>query len=361
MVGVLAGLLAVAAPVRAAPLFGFNEDWLAAGHELAASKPFNPTVQRLHLNWSLIEHTRGVYDWTVSDDMYRDMLRQGAPPIALVMASPCWAAAGSPCPENGLAPAVYPVSPEHYDDWQRFVGKVVRRYRRLAALEVWNEPNLARFYWPVPKVADYVETLKHAYLASKSERPALPVLGGSLASITTRGRVRRDGGFPRVPPSRYPYVYFMREMYGLGAAHYMDALAFHPYPNFAPYLKEKRLGAGVRRGFRTGIRRDLKKQIAMVRRVQRNHEARAPIWVTETGACTTGPRERKVSGSEQAAALREIYLILSRLKVRSIITHRLWDIRVPGTSVNNLENGCGLTDVSGRRKPAWNTLVKLRG
>ena len=345
------------APAHAGPLFGFNEDWLADGHGIAASNAFHPTVQRLHLNWAFIEKNPGSYEWEPFDALYRDMVAQGAPPIALVMGTPCWINGDPACwTRNGL----YRVPPEYDDAWESFVRAAVRRYPQLAALEVWNEPNLARFFNPLPVTERYVELLKRAHRASKAERPDLPVLGGSLASITTRGRRRWDGGFARTPPLKYPYVWFLRTMYRLGAADYMDGLAFHPYPNFAPYLKQKRLHRGVRRGFRQGIRRDIRKQIRMVRRMQRAYGARMPIWATETGVCTTGPSERRVSRREQAAALKGIYVTLHRLKVRAIITHRLWDIRMPGASRNSIENGCGLTDLQGRRKPAWSTLARLR-
>ena len=354
----LAGALALAAPAHAGPLFGFNEDWLADGHAITASNPFNPTVQRLHLNWALIESTPGRYEWGPFDRMYDDMVAQGAPPIGLVMGTPCWINGDPSCATRGR---LYPVPPTHYGDWEEFVRAAVRRYPRLAAIEVWNEPNLVQFWYPLPVAESYVEVLRRAHWATKVERPDLPVLGGSLASTTTRARLRRDGGFPRTPPRRYPYAWFLHTMYRLGADQYMDGLAFHSYPNFVPYLRQRRMRPGVRRGFRSGIRRDLRRQITRVRRIQRRYDAQMPIWVTETGVCTTGARERRVSRREQAVAVKGIYVTLSRLRVRSIITHRLWDVAPPGAPANDIENGCGLTDMHGRRKPAWNILARLRG
>ena len=349
--------LALGGQAHARVLFGFNEDWLAEGHAIAASNPFNPTVQRLHLSWALVEPTPGNYDWAPFDRMYKDMVAQGAPPIGLVMGTPCWVNGAASCRDLGR---LHPVPPTRYGDWERFVRAVVRRYPQLAAIEVWNEPNLVQYWYPLPVVESYVELLRRTHRTAKAERPGLTVLGGSLASTTTHARRRRDGGFPRTPPRRYPYAWFLRTMYRLGADRYMDGLAFHAYPNFTPYLKQRRRGPGVRRGLRAGIRRDLRKQIRRVRRIQRAFGVRMPIWVTETGVCTTGPRERKVSRMEQAVALKGIYVTLSRLRVRSIITHRLWDVRPVGSTANDIENGCGLTDMQGRRKPAWSILARLR-
>ena len=50
----------------------------------------------------------------------------------------------------------------------------------------------------------------------------------------------------------------------------------------------------------------------------------------------------------------------SRLKARAIVTHRLWDVRAPGSAPDDIENGCGLTDLQGRRKPAFAALLRLR-
>ena len=359
----LAALVAVtlflSAPTAtgAEPLFGFNENWLVSGHAVEASNPFRPTVQRLHLNWALIENQQGTYEWTAFDRMYRNMVAQGAPPIALVLGTPCWAAGNPACLLQNVA---YPVPPAHYASWERFIRAVVRRYPRLVALEVWNEPNLAAYHYPRPDVTSYVGTLRHAHRASKAVRPDLPVLGGSLSPTTTWRRVRRDGGFPRRPPARLPYAPFLRQMYRLGAAEFMDGLAFHVYPNFVRYLRRKRLTFGVRRGFRHGVRRDIRRQIRTLRRIQRAHRARSPIWITEAGLCTAGSRERRTSLPEQAVGLRQLYVTLQRLKVRAILTHRLWDVRAPGSNPNDIEAGCGLTDVRGRRKPAWAALRRVR-
>ena len=350
--------MCLAGPASAKPLFGFNEDWYAPGHDIEDASAFRPTTQRLHLNWAYIETSPGTWTWTEPDRQYRSMTSQGVRPIALVMGAPCWAArAGRGCSPAGRLLAV---ARDHYGDWGRFVGEVARRYPELAALEVWNEPNLPTMHHPAPDVPAYVETLEHAYRASKAAQPRLPVLGGSLAPVTRARRARRDGGFARAQRAIRPYAPFLERMYRLGAGRHMDGVAFHPYPNFAPYLVERRLRRGVRAGFAPGIRADLRKQISTIRRIGRRHGVRKPIWATETGVCTTGPRERRASSREQAVATEEIYRTLGRLRVSAILMHRLWDVRIPDTPVNNIENGCGLRDIRGRAKPAWNALLRLR-
>ena len=348
----------MAGPAPGRPLFGFNENWTPSGHDIRSSDPFRPTVGRLHLSWAAIEPVPGSYAWHETDVIYRAMVAQGAPPIALVMMPPCWAAAGPPpC----AASEIRPVHPAHLEDWTRFVRAAVSRYPGLRALEVWNEPNFSAFYHPLPDVAGYVEILRRAHRAAKEVRPDLPVLGGSLAPMTTRSRAAGDGGFPRSAPGKLPYAPFLDRLYRLGAGRHMDGLAFHPYPNFAPYVGTRALrAAGVRRGLARGVRLDIEKQIRTVRRVGRRHGVRLPVWATETGVCTTGSSERRTTPAEQAVALEHTYLALERLRVRAIVAHRLWDVRVPGTPADNIENGCGLLETTGRRKPAWKVLRRLR-
>lgn len=365
--GRLAGTLVLALAIAvlsssaaaAKPLFGFNENFVVDGHDVSMTRPFRPTTGRLQINWADVEAIPGSYDWTYSDRQYKASVDQGARPVALVMGAPCWAATAASCQPIGQ---LYAIAPEHYRAWERFVQAALRRYPTLAAVEVWNEPNLHVMHLPRADVSGYVETLKHAYAASKAVRPDLPVLGGSLSPITTPRRTRRQGGFRRASAGQNSYAAFFARMLSLGAARYMDGVAFHPYPNFAPYVARRaRRRSGTRAGFAGAIRRDIKKQITTVRRLLRKYRTRRMgIWATETGLCTSGPRERRASREEQAVGIRQIYRTLERLRVEAVLLHRVWDITTPAGPGGSIEAGCGVLDVDGARKPAWYALRRLR-
>ncbi|WP_102225046.1 hypothetical protein [Acidimangrovimonas sediminis] len=94
-------------------------------------------------------------------------------------------------------------------------AETVLHFPRVTAVEVGNEMNAANFV--SGKVKDdglekrpehYLALLKATYTAVKAARPEVAVLGGALHSIP---------------------VGYVRKLFALGAAKYMDALAFHPY------------------------------------------------------------------------------------------------------------------------------------
>ena len=73
--------------------------------------------------------------------------------ICAITSSPMWAAAPGSLPPNGR-----PSSPEAYGN---FTAKVAERYKgRIAAFEIWNEPNGIFGYRPVPDRAGYTDLLK---------------------------------------------------------------------------------------------------------------------------------------------------------------------------------------------------------
>ena len=68
------------------------------------------------------------------------------------------------------------------------MAKFVARYAgKIAAVEIWNEPNAVTFWTPTPDPAAYVELLKAAYPKVKAVDPSVVVvsagLGGGLASF----------------------------------------------------------------------------------------------------------------------------------------------------------------------------------
>jgi hypothetical protein len=86
----------------------------------------------------------------------------------------------------------------------------VRRYapKGVHAYEVWNEPNIARFWPSGPNAAEFVSFLAAAYPVAKAADPSATVLMGGLSK------------------SDYD---FLAQMYAAGGRPYFDAVAVHPY------------------------------------------------------------------------------------------------------------------------------------
>ena len=117
--------------------------------------------------------------------------------------------------QAGNISAAVPASPAAYGD---FVAKFVARYPgKIAAVEIWNEPNAISFYTPKPDPSGYVDLLKAAYPKVKAVDPSVVVLGGSMGSII-------DVAGKAINP-----VAYLSQMYAAGARPYFDALTFHPY------------------------------------------------------------------------------------------------------------------------------------
>ncbi|GHE01973.1 hypothetical protein U879_16895 [Defluviimonas sp. 20V17] len=108
-----------------------------------------------------------------------------------------------------------PYTPDAIRAFAADAAATVQHFPRADAVEVGNEMNAQNFVsGPVraeglaQRPARYLAILKATYAAVKSARPDLRVLGGALHSIP---------------------VGYVRRLFALGAARYMDALAFHPY------------------------------------------------------------------------------------------------------------------------------------
>jgi len=95
-------------------------------------------------------------------------------------------------------------------DYADFVRAMVGRYQALGvhAYEVWNEPNISRFWPSGPNAADYTSLLRAAYPAIKAADPTATVVLGGLST------------------NDYDYL---AQLYAAGARSYFDAAAVHPY------------------------------------------------------------------------------------------------------------------------------------
>ena len=111
-------------------------------------------------------------------------------------------------------PAMGPTDPVLFAE---FCGAVAERYKgRIAAYEVWNEPNLAREWGgQPPNPAAYVELLKACYLAIKAADPAAMVISAGLAPTEQDDEMAMND------------LKFYEGMYAAGAAPYFDLLGAH--------------------------------------------------------------------------------------------------------------------------------------
>ena len=92
---------------------------------------------RIDFIWAAVQPQRGVYDWRLYDALVAAAEKRGLSILAIAGYTPQWATDGAEV--NGV--------PRDVADWTSFCTKAAQRYRgRIAVWEVWNEPNLTKFW-----------------------------------------------------------------------------------------------------------------------------------------------------------------------------------------------------------------------
>lgn len=153
---------------------------------------------------------KGRYDWWKPDRVVEAAESAGLKLVVRLDRQPFWSQEPGTEPMENEPPA-------DLQDFADFCGDVAERYRgRIAAYQVWNEPNLSREWGErAPDPAQYTELLKVCYRAIKTADPQAIVISAGLAPTGTQ------------PPLAMPDTTFLQKMYDAGAADYFDVLGLH--------------------------------------------------------------------------------------------------------------------------------------
>jgi hypothetical protein len=149
--------------------------WMSLARQAGAG------ANRWELRWDAIEQSPGQYDWRAVDAVVAANEAAGLPLLAVLIGTPTWAGSAAGAPPRGLAePPILPdgaVGPNN--PWAGFVHAVAARYRgRIAAYEVWNEPNRPDFWSGSPR--EYYRLLSAAMASIRHADPAATVVFGGL-------------------------------------------------------------------------------------------------------------------------------------------------------------------------------------
>jgi hypothetical protein len=241
----------------------------------AALKDVGSRWVRLNVEWGSTETSNNTYDsWMLShyDRAVNVARAAGQRVLMLVSQSPAWASGSS----DKQAP---PQNPADYADFVRFLA--ARWAGKVEAWEIWNEPNLSRF-WPTgPSPAKYTELLKAAYPAIKQ--------GDANAKVVFAG------------PSTNDYD-FIEGAYAAGAKGYFDVMATHPYSCKSPeavWQSNGRISQFAYLGYRE------------IRKAMLARGDDKPIWFTEMG-WSTSTQECGVSEATQADYLTKAFKLAAQ-------------------------------------------------
>jgi hypothetical protein len=176
--------------------------------------------------WRDIEGAgKGQLDWSIPDRIVDQVQRVGGLKLIVRLDSdPTWAS-GQSYPN---AKGILMTPPQSLQDYANFCGAAAARYKgRIAAYQVWNEPNLAREWGGrVPDPAGYVAMLKACYQAIKRADSQAIVITAGLAPTTQNNAAAE------------PDTEYLNRTYAAGAKPYFDALGAHGAGYKAPPEKD---------------------------------------------------------------------------------------------------------------------------
>ena len=300
--------------------------------ELDLSAGAGANVVRTLVSWDSLETAgKGEHsEWYLRklDSFVNGAHARGMKVIATLSGTPCWASSAPDSLKQGCSGEWWnrnvqmrpPTRASDYADAARFITS--RYGTKLAALEVWNEPNLEedRFFIAPDEPRAYAAMLKAAYAAVKRANPRVDVLAGSLAYMNGE---------------------FLERLYALGIRGHYDGLAIHPYNEGAPTARDW-----------SGIR--------WARQMQRAAGDHKPLWLTEFGWSTC----RQGSGwcqSEKAQAFKTkaaFGALASDANVKGAVVYNLRDT---GGNNDEMEDNFGLVERDFTPKPAYRALRAALG
>jgi hypothetical protein len=314
--------LAATAPLGGVNVVSVGPSALSvADKTIQEAQALHAAVIRTDVPWSVVEPVDGQFESrseAFADRLVSDAAAAGIRVIMTVDSTPCWASSApasilhtcSPS-RSSAANAWPPANPATY---AAFVAELAARYgSRLAAIEIWNEPDQAnQLYFAGPeKAVRYAAILRAAYPAIKQADPQMPVLAGSLVG---------SNGI------------FLRALYAAGIKGYYDGLAVHYY---------------------TVTLADLRS----IHAVQLANGDTTPLWLDEFGFSNCWPRQKLqqdqpcVTSQTQAANLVALVRQLARTPyVAAEAVYKLVD--------SGPEN-FGLLTANGARKPAFKALASV--
>jgi hypothetical protein len=262
-------------------------------------------------NWSLLEPSRGTYDWPALDRWLDKAKAHGVDVLYTFGGTPTWASS-NPTGKCDYNPgACY--APANMQDWDDFVrAMAIHSAGRIKYWELWNEASQHE-YWSggIPAL---VTMAQRANFIIKSVDPSAKIftpsgVGGAADTAT-----------------------FLDKFLEAGGGQYVDGVAFHGYVNSVPSAPE-----------------DVNRIVDAVKEVmaRRGLEGR-PLWDTES---SWGPANHLSNEDDQVAFVARFYVLQMSKGVQRNYWYAwndtnygtLWDvvrrsIRRPGIAYGELVN-----------------------
>lgn len=309
-----------------------------ATRELNRLQSAGADTVRLDLSWSSLEQKgKGQYaQWYVdkADAVFNAAAARGIKVVAAFHTTPCWASSApdglkQDCSGTWWDRNVHNYPPTSASNYADAAAWVARRWGdRMAALEIWNEPNEANqdFLISTDPAAAYAALVKAAYSPVKTTRPELPVIVGST-SFADRT--------------------FIQRLYDLGIKGHHDGIAIHPYNESRD--PDDRRSAGLEKWtFRSGVPWIRRAMVA-------NGDADKGLWLTEFGwsTCASGSSSWCVTEAKQSEYVNDAFRIAREDNWGYVKAMLVYNLRNKGTDPADRESQFGLLRRDFTAKPGW--------
>ena len=325
-------------------------DAVATARDLERVGALRFTWQKSLFQWRYIEPARGLFVWDEADRVVKASAAAGIKVIARVDYPPQWARADG---VNG--------PPDRLEDFGAFVFALADRYRpgsphgSIAAIEMWNEPNLYRDWGGVRigwrTAAEYVRLLCTGHRAAKRANPEVITI---TAALTPTGVF----GGPAVDD-----VIFLSWLYDLGARPCFDVVGAHGVGFKAPpWISPKELAENPEWGGHAsfGLRR-----VEQLREVMERYEdAEKQIWLTEFG-WTSDPITPTFSWYRVTEQEKGEYIVAAFRWAREhwrpwIGVMVVWNMPARDWRESREEYWWSITNPDGSTRPAYERLLDAR-
>jgi len=285
-------------------IFHIPDDPAAVQRRLGWMKELGVRWDRCDLWWHVVEPQRGQFDFSRSDLAFETLETGGVQWYPILCYGAAWFESGRTAP----------VADQDFEDFANYVYRTVSRYRgRAPHWELWNEPNIAPFWTPEPKVDDYVRLLKAAYPAFKRADPNALLCAPAIAPL---------GWWDRT---------FVEGMYERGAKDYFDVFDYHYYRSHAP-------------------EEEVPRELAEIQAVMRRYGDDKPIQISESGVTTL------LTGQRDAQRLQAAYVVRNHLLCLALGVKRFYYFDLQNwfdDRPDTWDSQLGLVTAAGERKQAF--------
>jgi hypothetical protein len=260
-------------------------------------------ANRFILNWVWVEPTQNHFDWGSSDRFIGELASRGIRAVPSIWGNPAWVAGGAATPPTGGATS--------QQQWRTLLKALVTRYGPggaywagkyhqqfgatavplpITSWQIWNEPNVKKFFTPYPSPGQYARLLQISAPAIKSIDPRAQI---GLAGMPGFGDVTAWD--------------FLKKLYAVGGIKaFFDAAALHPYARDLSQFRQ---------------------EIQRVRNVIKGHgDAATPLWISELAWGSAPPDSIGINKGPlgQARMLTRAFKLVLANRTAWNVQHLFW-------------------------------------